>query len=295
VSRPRSRTLRLLLLLLALVLSPVLAGCAGPLHSAAPASAGDQLRLARMRYEREDYTDAIDLLKGYVQYRADAPDLDEAHFLLGMCYVQRKEWPLGAGEFIIVISDFADSPRLADAHYWLGICYWRQSRPALYDQDMTIRSIAQWDRFLQLFPDHPKAADAQAMRLAARTRLAEKSCRNGRLYLTLKDWNAAILYFTEVERDYAETSWLDASRVGHAKALVGLGRKDEARALLEEALPSFKDGKARSEAMQLLRTMPATSLAPLQPPAEAPVQLPGPAPEPVPAPADSGGAGGTGG
>src|SRR5262245_1640813 len=136
-------------------------GCGSASRPVAAATPQDQLRLAQLRYDRREYLESIELAKGYIQFHAGASDLDEAHFLLGMCYVQRKEWPLAAGEFLIVTSEFPDSPRAGDAHYWLAMSYWRQARGPSFDQDYTRRAIAQWDRFLQLFPDHPKAEEGK--------------------------------------------------------------------------------------------------------------------------------------
>jgi outer membrane protein assembly factor BamD len=250
------------LLVVGLLAAALGAGCAGVNRPLAPATATDQLRIARLRYEHRDYTEAITLLKGYIQYRAEAADLDEAHFLLGMCHVHRKEWPLAAGEFVVVTSDYADSPRLADAQYWLGISYWRQSRSAPYDQEPTRRALSQWDRFLALYPDHPRVDEARGFRTAGRTRLAEKALRNGRLYLTLKRYKPALIYFDEVVKEYPDTKWIDAAQVGRAEALLGQDKPGEARTALELALPSIKDADARDRARDLLKKLPAKSTAP---------------------------------
>jgi outer membrane protein assembly factor BamD len=253
--------MRRLPLLAFALLALVAAGCAGTNRPLAPASPQDQLRMAKLRYEQNDYTEAIALLTGYIQYHADAPDLDEAHFLLGMTHVHRKEWPLAAGEFVTVTSDYPDSPRLPDAHYWLGLSYWRQARPAVYDQDPTRRALAQWQRFLNLYPDHPKAAEARALQLEGRARLAEKSVRNGKLYLVLKQYKPALVYFDEVLRDYADTRWVDWARVGRGEALRGQGKTAEARAALDAALPGLKDAEARERARELLEKLPPVTQA----------------------------------
>ncbi|MEO6462931.1 MAG: outer membrane protein assembly factor BamD [Candidatus Eisenbacteria bacterium] len=242
-------------LVLAVVLA-VAAGCSAVNRPLAPASPHDQLRIAQLRYEHRDYAEAITLLLQYIQYNSQSPDLDQAHFLLGMSYVQRKEWPLSAGEFVILTSDFPDSPRLADAHYWLGMSYWRQSRPAAYDQDTTRRAISQWQRFLNLYPDHPKAGEARDFLAQGRARLAEKSLKNAQLYVILKQYKPALVYFDEVVRDYSDTPWVDWARVGRGEALRGQKRLAEARAALEEALPRLKDGAARSRAEEILRDLP---------------------------------------
>lgn len=253
-------------ILAALSLAVVVAtGCSSVDRPLAPATPQDQLRIAQLRYEHRDYAEAITLLQQYIQYHAQSPDLDQAHFLLGMAYWQRKEWPLAAGEFLVLTSDFPDSPRLPDAHYWLGISYWRQSRPALYDQALTTRSIAQWQRFLDLYPDHPKAAEARDFHAQGRARLAEKSLKNARLYVKLKQYKPALIYFDEVIRDHADTPWIDWARVGRGEALMGQKKVAEARAALESALPQLKDGAARARAEELLRKLP-------------PAAAPGPAP-----------------
>ena len=235
------------------------AGCASVNRPLAPATPQDQLRIAKLRYDHRDYAEAITLLQQYIQFNAQAPDLDEAHFMLGMAHVQRKEWPLAAGEFLVVTSDYPDSPRLADAHYWLGLSYWRQARTAPYDQDPTRRAIAQWQRFMNLYPDHPKAAEAKSHHQEGRARLAEKSIRNGRLYVVLKQYKPALVYFDEVVRDYADTPWVDWARVGRGEALRGQKKLGEARAALEAALPQLKDGAARARAEELLRKLPPDS------------------------------------
>jgi len=240
-------------LLAALFCAIVVSGCAsGGGHALAPAAGADQLRVAQLRYDRHEYTGAIELLKGYLQYQTGAGDLDQAHFLLGMCYVQDKDWPMAATEFGLVTTDFADSPRAADAHYWLALSYWKQSHPAAYDQEMTRRAIAQVDRFLALYPGHPKAAEAQQIKRDGRARLAEKAIKNGRLYLKLRQFTPARYYFAQVQKDYADTPWVEQARVGEAEALFGLGQKDAARQMLggDDATWNDLDAKQRAAALK---------------------------------------------
>jgi outer membrane protein assembly factor BamD len=239
-------------------LALVLAGCAtGGGRPLAPAAGPDQLRVAQLRYDRHEYTGAVELLKGYLQYQSGAGDLDQAHFLLGMSYVQQKDWPMAATEFSEVTTDFADSPRAPDAHYWLAVSYWRQSHGAPYDQDMTRRAIAQVDRFVGRYPDHPKVAEAQAIKRDGRSRLAEKAVRNGLLYLKLRHFTPARYYFQLVQKDFADTPWTEQARVGEAEALLGLGQKDAARSLLGGSGAAWSDVDARKRAAALLKRIGA--------------------------------------
>ncbi len=237
-----------------LALLAVFGGCAtGGGRPLAPSSGPDQLRVAKLRYDQHQYADAVELLKGYLQFQSGAPDLDEAHFILGMCYVKRQEWPLAATEFQILVSDFTDSRRLADAHYRLGMAYWKQTHGAPYDQDMTKRSIGQFDRLLSLFPDHPQAVEIKGLKLRARDRLAEKGFRNGALYLKLHFYSPARYYFNLVRKDYPESAWAERALSGEAEALSGLNRVPEARQLLEANVAKLTDGEARRRADHLIK------------------------------------------
>lgn len=240
------------LLLIVLITSGCATGGGRPL---APAASGDQLRVAKQRYEQHDYAEAVDLLKGYIQFQNGASDLDEAHFLLGMCYVKRQEWPLASTEFSILSTDFQDSQRLPDAQYWLGLSYWKQSKSAPYDQDMTKRAIAQFERFLSLFPDHPQAAEVKQHRLDARDRLAEKAFRNGALYIKLHYFDPARYYFHLARTDFPESKWAERSLAGEATALTALGRTEEARALLD-ARAALTDPQAKAKAEEAWKKLP---------------------------------------
>jgi len=238
----------------------LVSGCAtGGGRPLAPAASTDQLRVAKQRYEQHDYAEAVDLLKGYIQFQSGASDLDEAHFLLGMCYVKRQEWPLAATEFSILSTDFQDSPRLPDAQYWLGVSYWRQSKSAPYDQDMTRRAIAQFDRFLSMFPDHPQVAEVKEHRGAARERLAEKAFRNGKLYLKLHYWEPARYYFSLARSDYPETRWAERSLAGEAEALIALNKAEQARALLDANRDTLTDPEAKARAQAITKKLPPTT------------------------------------
>lgn len=232
----------------------VFGGCAtGGGRPIAPSSGPDQLRVAKLRYDQRQYTDAVDLLKGYLQFQSGAPDLDEAHFVLGMCYVKRSEWPLAVTEFQILTTDFGDSPRLGDAHYWLGVSYWKQTRPAAYDQDMTRRAIGQFDRFLTLYPDHPQVSEIRELKALGRDRLAQKAYNNGALYLKLHHFSPARYYFGLVRRDYPEGKWAELSLPGQAEAFYREGYLEEARALLDSTSAGLTDPEARHRADVLIK------------------------------------------
>jgi outer membrane protein assembly factor BamD len=214
------------------------AGCGGgggPTLEPTP-QVEDQLSQARAAVERKDYRRAEELLKGYLDLNPVSRDAGEAHYLLGLIHHRRGEWPLAATEFAILINQFPDDARAPDGRYYLALAFWRQARPAPYDQEYTRRALAEFERFLALYPDHPRAEEARRWRSEARDRLAKKAYENGRLYYKLGYQQPARLYFAEVRESYADTRWFAPALLLEAKSWAKEENWERARAVAQELL-----------------------------------------------------------
>src|SRR5262249_33886284 len=144
-----------------------------------------------------------------------------------------KEWPSAVTEYLIVINQFADSPFVPDARYYLGLSCWNESRPSPYDQDYTQRALTEFERFLELYPDHPRAEEVRRARAQARDRLAKKDYENGRIYLKLSQLDPALFYFRQVQSLYPESNWVSWAKLGEASVYVKRERWDDAEPVLE--------------------------------------------------------------
>jgi outer membrane assembly lipoprotein YfiO len=230
----RSRPVARLLLAVSLI-AGLAAGCAHAPHkpkTEMPTS--DILAYGRRAFENHEYRDAIEFLKGYVTREPTGEQADEAHYLLGQCYFHTSEWPSAATEFLIVTNEFAGSPHVPDAHYYLGLCYWKEARGAPYDQDYTHRALDEFEHFLALYPDHPRAEEVKRARIEARTRLAEKSYNSGKLYLKLGYYSPAREYFQKVQSDFADTPWYTWAILGEAQCWAKQHEWEQSNAVLEK-------------------------------------------------------------
>jgi outer membrane assembly lipoprotein YfiO len=229
-------------------------GCGGsagiPMESEPPPA--DQISLARVAIEKRNLTEAESLLKGYLDYNPAGLDAGEAHYLLGMIYFRRKEWPSSATEYSIVVNQFGSDDRVPDARYHLGLSYWKQARPAPYDQEYTIRALTEFDRFLSLYPDHPQAEEVLTSRNEARGRLARKAFDTGNLYLRLGYLDPARYYFRQVQTEFEDTEWAFEAALGEARTFVK--EKDWIRAqdVLMRLLDAEPPGRVARNARSLL-------------------------------------------
>jgi outer membrane protein assembly factor BamD len=238
--------------LAALLLAALAAGCGGTLKESQIGGVASYER-GKGEYDREDWVDAIADLKAYVEQFPGTEKTDDALYYLGDSYFKTKDYVLASGQFDRLIRDFPTTPYHPDALYMLARCDDLQSRPAPLDQTETTRAISRYRDFLSLYSDHPKAQDARTRLGTLTDRQAEKSFRNGRLYLRLKQWDAAGHYFEQVIHDYPESRWSLDARVLLADAYVKTGREAEAADTLRSVLNGTASSGTKREASKRLK------------------------------------------
>jgi outer membrane protein assembly factor BamD len=217
----------------ALVLVLVVVGC-GAHVLPAMRSESERLATARRLREQGDCAEAIELLKTYVTNAAGAAQVDEAVYWLGDCYLRTKDWALAAGEFERLLRDYPESDSSAAASFALGEAYFGQAGREDFDQEFTIKALEQWQSYLREHPGHWRYAEGERRVATARTRLANKLARTGTLYLKLRLWEPARVYFLKVKEEYSDTPADSEARLGLALCDAGQGRRDDAIAELKQ-------------------------------------------------------------
>jgi outer membrane protein assembly factor BamD len=261
-------------LLFALLLgAPVLAGCAGsrPDFAVPPASTDDPLAPAKAALASGNELQAIERLNRFLQENPGSIRVDEANFLLGLAYLEQKDRVLAADYFQKVTRDFEGSRWARDAAYWLAYSYDQLTRPSQLDQDWTDRAIGAYRVFIARHPDHEKVETARGRIAALEDRLAKKSYENGALYLRMRHWRAAEIYFQQVLEDYPQSTWVCRAALGLGESFYHRSDWKSATEQLTRVVDTCADPEVRGKATKLLghsklelaRTTPAdTSGAP---------------------------------
>lgn len=228
------------------------AGCGGTLREAAVGGVPSYER-GKESFDRGDFLDAIADLKAYVEQFPGTEKTDDALYYLGESYFRVKDYALASGQFDRLTRDFPASPLQPDALYQLARCDDLQSHAAPLDQTETNRAISRYQTFLQLYPDHPRAAEARKRLNVLNDRLAEKRWRNGRLYYRLKHYDAAAYYLRSVMSEYPDSRWAGEAGLLLAEVLVRQGKPEEAIAALRAVEQSQASPEAKRRALERLR------------------------------------------
>jgi outer membrane protein assembly factor BamD len=245
---------RLMILVCASVAAAAWIGCG----SSAPqlvATPEERFAHAKALYDDEEYLQAINeftVLTLQNQGSAVAPD---AQYYLGECRFARGEYELAAFEYSVVKRSYPASPRVADAQYKLALCYYQKSPRTPLDQQNTRKAIDEFQTFLEYYPAHPMAADADAKIKELNLRLAKKQYETGHLYTAMNYTRAAILSFDAVIEKYHDTEYAPLASLAKVEILISRDRFAEARTEITRFLDAYPKSVLRSRADELLRSI----------------------------------------
>lgn len=233
------------------VLAVLVAGCGA---AVVPQIMNDASRvpLARKLYDKGDYTMAAEVLAGYTKAGTGNADIDQAVYLLGLTYLKQRDWTNAQAQFERVLRDYPESDSATSASYRLGEALFGQSRPHDFDQEYTLKALAQWEQFVKGSPEHPFVPDANVQIAVCRTRLARKLWRTGDVYLKQAYYEPARRYFQSVIDEYSDTPVHGDAIIGLAMVNARLGMKDSALAMLRGLEAEFA-GKPLGEAAAHVR------------------------------------------
>lgn len=188
----------------------------------------DRLPVAKRLAAEGDCVAAVDLLKTYIATNAGSADVDEAIYALAECHMKTKDHASAAVEFERLLRDYPESDSAGAASFRLGDALFGQTRPVDFDQEYTDRAIRQWEGYLRAFPGHWRNEEAREHIMQARTRLAQKALDTAELYVKLKLYEPARIYYRLVIDEYGDTPKAGEAFLGLAEVDVFEGRRERA-------------------------------------------------------------------
>ncbi len=169
-------------------------------------------------YEAGKYDKAILYFQGAFDFGRTHEYAADAQLYLARAYRGNKDYLLAANEYTRFIQIFRSDPRVPEAEYELAMTYYDRSPAYQLDQTDTERAIEQFQLFLNRYPNHEKAADAEARIRELREKLAHKQYEAGKLYERRELFEAAAYSFEAAFDRFPDTQWADDALVGAMRA-----------------------------------------------------------------------------
>jgi outer membrane protein assembly factor BamD len=208
----------------------------------------DRLALAdRLRDEGK----CVRAIEQYDRLLAEFPTpqvAEQAKFNLAACQMELEHYDLARAEFEDFVDSYPKSDRVDNALYMIGLSYMQAAPRPERDQTLTVKALDELALLLREYPDTDVRGAAEAAIGECRSRLAEKEYLAGRLYLNMKYYAAARLYFDSVIETYGETPWAPRALLLKGESFVGQGRYEDARDAFRRVMDEFPGSEASEEA-----------------------------------------------
>lgn len=208
---------------------------------------------AKALFDDEDYLEAINEFTVItLQYGGSAFAAD-AQYYLGECRFAREEYILSSFEYSIVRTSYPASPRVPDAQYKMALSYYMLSPKPVLDQQNTKKAIDEFQAFVEYYPAHPLAPEAESKIKELTVRLAFKAYEAALQYERMDYYRAAILSYDVVIERYHDTEYAQLAYLDKAELLVKRLRFREAEGTVKEFMAKYPNNVLRSRADRIMQ------------------------------------------
>jgi outer membrane protein assembly factor BamD len=211
-------------------------------------SAEDRFELGKNKFNDGSYLDAInefEIVK--IQYPGSSV-ADDAQLYLADSRYHLEEFLLAAEEYQTLKRNMPASPFVPEAQFKTAMCYYNLSPKSLLDQRYTKRALDEFQTFLEYYPMHKLAPEADAKIKELNTRLAKKLFDSAELYMTMEYYKAATIYYNAVVEKYHDTKYAEPAMLGKVKSLVIRKKYDEAKEDIAKFLARYPESEMKNEA-----------------------------------------------
>ena len=221
-----------------LVFTIMASGC-GSGEEATEATAESRFEDAKWLYDEGAFLDAINDFTVITLQFQGSPYAADAQFYLGECRFERGEYLLAAFEYGVLRRNYPASSRVPDALYKLGLSYYNMSPKWSLDQRYTRKAIDEFQTFVEYYPTHQLAVQAEETIKELNTRLAKKEYETARLYTRMGYYRAALISYDVVIEKYHDTEYAPQAFLDKAEILVQRGLYEEARTAVDAFLSRY--------------------------------------------------------
>jgi outer membrane protein assembly factor BamD len=228
------------LLFLGLVLLSLVGACSGAEEITRTSPTEERFRQAMAEFEDEDYEEARKLFEAIVLQDPASEVADDAQYYLAESYFLDGEYHLAAYAYNRVGS-FPNSPFYKLARFKTGESYFFSSGTYDRDQKETRAAIDHFRAFALAYAGDSLATLAQGRVGELRSKLARRDFEVAEQYGRLDDPTAALVYYSKVLEEFADTDYFGRAVGGKIVSLCELERATEARSFADSIVLARPD------------------------------------------------------
>jgi len=160
-------------------------------------------------YNQKQYSKALELFDILVPRYRGQEQAEDLFYYYAYTNYKLKDYTSARYHFKQFADTYPNSSRAEECLFMSAYCYYLDSPIFSLDQDNTLKAIEQLQLFINLYPKSERVAEVSKLIQTLRDKLEEKSYANSKLYLTIGDFQAAVISFGNSLRDYPDTKYAE--------------------------------------------------------------------------------------
>jgi outer membrane protein assembly factor BamD len=173
-------------------------------------------------YGQEEYLRAQTLFELIIPAYRGKPELEKVYFDYAYTYYNLSKFILANYYFKNFVSTFPTSKLKEEADFMAAFSDYRLSPGYRLDQTYTLKAIDEFQTFVNTYPGSERVRECNRLIDEMRLKLEKKSFEEARLYYDLRQYQACMVTFENLLRDFPETSSAEQVRYLVAKAAFDL-------------------------------------------------------------------------
>src|ERR1700761_3213132 len=160
-------------------------------------------------YNKREYSKALELFETLVQRYRGQSQAEDLYYYYAYTNYKLRDYTSARYHFKTFAETYPSSSRAEECRFMSAYCYYLDSPIFSLDQANKTSAIDALQLFINLYPKSERVAEASKLIQKLRDKLKDKSYANSKLYLTIGDYQAAVISFGNSLRDYPDTKYAE--------------------------------------------------------------------------------------
>ncbi len=160
-------------------------------------------------YNKKDYNKALGLFEVLVERYRGRAEAEDLFYYYAFTNYKLKDYTSARYHFKTFADTYPSSTRAEECRFFSAYCYYLDSPIFSLDQDNTLKAIEALQLFINLYPKSDRVTEASKLIQNLRDKLETKAYSNAKLYLTISDYQSAVIAFNNALRDYPDTKYVE--------------------------------------------------------------------------------------
>lgn len=212
-------------------------------------------------YNKKEYSKALGLFDDVAPKYRGQSTATELFYYQAMANYKLKDYASAAYLFKQFADTFPSDPKAEECRFLTAYCFYLDSPNFTLDQENTVKAIERLQFFINLYPNSERVAEATKLVQTLHERLEEKSFANSKLYLTVGNYQSAVIALNNTLRDYPDTKYAEEAEflgtkaqyeyAGHSIETKQVGRFEDAITMADEFTEKYPASKYLNEVAQV--------------------------------------------